>query len=371
MKGILGIFILFILFYTLSAEDLEGDNYTILEKIDDIEIREYKKLIYASYTPTSINERNGSFRNIAGYIFGDNEKMQKIDMTSPVIIKLHNNNEMAFIMPEEYSLNNLPKPKNTDIDIYEEPSNIKACLKYSGYSNKRIEKKKIKQLTEQLNKYNIEHKNDFEVLVYNSPYQLLNRKNEIVVSIQYNNKIMEKSKESNLKKIYFGGGCFWCTEAIFENVIGVTNVTSGYCGGKIKNPSYTQVSKGLTKHAEVCEVIYDNEKITLNNLLEIFFFSHDPTTLNKQGNDIGSHYRSIILYASNNEKDIIKNYITTINEDIFDNKIITELKKFEQFYKAEAYHQNYYNNNKNASYCQLIITPKIIKTRKGLNKYYK
>ena len=173
------------------------------------------------------------------------------------------------------------------------------------------------------------------------------------------------------KNAYFGGGCFWCTEAIFENVIGVINVSSGYSGGEIKNPSYKEVSKGLTKHAEVCEVIYDDTKIILDDLLKIFFLSHDPTTLNKQGNDIGTHYRSIILYESNKEKKIIDNYITTINEDIFDNKITTELKKFEKFYKAEEYHQNYYNNNKEVPYCQLIITPKIIKIKKELAKYYK
>lgn len=369
MKVILGIILIFILFYTINSEDLEEKNYTIIEKIDDIEIREYKKLIYAAYTSESMNERSNSFRTIAGYIFGNNEEEKKIDMTSPVIIKLHNKHEMAFIMPKEYNLENLPKPKNTDIEIYEEPSNIKASIKYAGYSNNRIEKRKIKKLKEQLKKHNIEHKNDFEVLVYNSPYQFINRKNEIVVSVKYN--IMETSQTSNLKTIYFGGGCFWCTEAIFENIIGVTSVTSGYSGGKLKNPSYKEVSKGLTKHAEVCKIIYDDKKIELNDLLKIFFFSHDPTTTNKQGNDIGSHYRSIILYTSNQEKEIIKNYITNINKDIFDYKIVTELKKFEKFYKAEEYHQNYYDQNKDVPYCQLIISPKIIKTKKELNQYYK
>ena len=370
MKGILGIIVIFMIFYTLNAESLEGDNYIVIERVDDVEIREYKKLIYASYTPKNVSERNNSFRNVAGYIFGDNEKEEKIDMTAPVVIKLHNKNEMAFIMPKKYTLKNLPIPKNIDIKIYEEPSSVKACLKYSGYSNVRIEKRKIKKLKEQLKKYNIEHQNDFEVLVYNSPYQFLNRKNEIVVSIQYNNS-MKKVEKSSLKKIYFGGGCFWCTEAIFENVIGVTNVISGYSGGEIKNPSYKEVSRGLTKHAEVCEIIYDEKKVTLNDLLKIFFFSHDPTTLNRQGNDLGKHYRSIILYTSNKEKEMIKNYITDINKNIFNNQIVTELTEFRKFYKAEEYHQNYYNENKSSPYCELTITPKILKTRKELNKYYK
>ena len=187
MKGLLGIIAIFILFYTLNTDSLEGENYILIEKIEDIEIREYKQLIYASYIPKNNKERNSAFKNVAGYIFGENEEGQEIDMTAPVVIKLHNSNEMAFIMPKEYTLENLPKPTNKDIEIYTESANIKACIKYSGYSSKDIEERKIKRLKDQLNKYNIDHNNDFEVLVYNSPYQFLKRKNEIVVSIRYNN----------------------------------------------------------------------------------------------------------------------------------------------------------------------------------------
>ena len=175
----------------------------------------------------------------------------------------------------------------------------------------------------------------------------------------------------NIKKIYFGGGCFWCTEAIFENVIGVENVISGYSGGKIKNPSYKEVSQGLTRHAEVCEIIYNNEEIKIEDLLKIFFLSHDPTTLNEQGNDIGEHYRSIILYNSSKEQKIIKNYITKINEEVFNNQIVTELKKIEAFYKAEEYHQNYFKENSSIPYCKLVISPKVIKAKKQLSKYYR
>ena len=291
-------------------------------------------------------------------------------MTSPVVIKLHNKNEMAFIMPEKYTLRNLPKPKNKNIEIYEEKASIKASIRYSGYSNDRIEKRKIEELKDKLTKNNISHKGDFEILVYNSPYQFINRKNEIVVSIKYNQD-MQKLEKPNIKRIYFGGGCFWCTEAIFENVIGVENVTSGYSGGKIKNPSYKEVSKGLTKHAEVCEIIYNEKKITLEDLLKIFFLSHDPTTLNKQGNDIGEHYRSVVLYNSNEEKKIIENYIIIVNREIFDNQIVTELKKFENFYKAEKYHQNYYKENSSEPYCKLVISPKVMKAKKELSRYYK
>ena len=361
-----------LLVYTsVSSKNLEGNSYIIIKKIDNIEIREYKKLIYASYTPKSINDRNNSFKNIAGYIFGNNEKSSNIDMTSPVVIKLHNKNEMAFIMPEEYTLDNLPEPNNNNIKIYEQESNTKAVISYSGYSNEKIEKRKIDELKKKLIKHKIEYKNDFEVLIYNAPYQLLNRKNEISVSIDYIENKTEEVQNKNLKRIYFGGGCFWCIEAIFEDVIGVTSVSSGYSGGEKSNPSYLEVSNGLTNHAEVCEIIYDDKKIKLKDLLEIFFLSHDPTTINKQGNDIGSHYRSIILYNSINEKREIKNYIDNINKEFFSNKIVTELKRFNQFYKAEDYHQDYFKNNQSASYCQLVISPKLMKAKTKLRKYYK
>ena len=344
------------------------ENYVIIKKIKNIEIREYKSLIYASYTPNN-SERNNSFRKVANYIFGSNNKNEKIAMTSPVVIKLHNKNEMAFIMPEKYTLQNLPKPNSKEIDIYREPSNIKASISYSGWSNEKKEQKKINELKKILKKNNIKHHNDFEVLVYNSPWTLINRRNEIVVSIDY--KINNTKNINNMDTIYFGSGCFWCTEAIFEDVIGVNNVRSGYSGGKIKNPSYREVSNGLTKHAEVCEITYDKNKIELEDLLRIFFLSHDPTTLNKQGNDIGEHYRSIILYKSDEESDIISNFTQKMNKEFFDNKIVTEIKIFDNFYEAEDYHQNYYKQNISQSYCRLVITPKLTKAKKELKKYYK
>ena len=355
--------------YKNSTAQSKENHYTVIKKIDNIEIRDYKKLIYVSYTPKNTSDRNNSFRNVAGYIFGGNKTKTKIDMTSPVVVKFHNKNEMAFIMPEEFTISNLPKPENKNLSIYEESSNIKACIQYSGYSNEKQEKKYIKILQEELKKNNIEHKNDFELLVYNSPYQFVNRRNEIVVSIKYNN--MENSKDhTNSKYIYLGGGCFWCTEAIFEDVVGVKNVTSGFAGGKIKNPSYKEVVKGLTQHAEVCKIKYNPQKISLENILEIFFLSHDPTTINRQGNDIGKHYRSIILYNSKEEKERINNYINKINTKLFNNEIVTEVKDFTGFYKAEEYHQNYYKENKTVPYCKMIISPKLNKAKKKLTKYY-
>lgn len=172
------------------------------------------------------------------------------------------------------------------------------------------------------------------------------------------------------KKIFFGGGCFWCVEAVFEDVRGVLDVTNGYAGGNIKNPTYEKVCNGLTNHAEVCQITYDIRKINLDNLLEIFFLTHDPTTLNRQGNDIGNHYRSIILFNNSTEKEIIEKFILQANKKWYKNNIVTEVKKYEIFYEAEKYHQGYFKSNTQQPYCNSIIKPKIIKARKKLKQYY-
>ena len=179
-----------------------------------------------------------------------------------------------------------------------------------------------------------------------------------------------QAKKEETKTIVVGGGCFWCVEAVFDGVKGVKSVVSGYSGGVIKNPSYKEVSRSLTNHAEVCEITYNSLEIELQSILEIFYLSHDPTTLNRQGNDVGKHYRSIILYKDNEEKKIITNYTEKINNDLFNNKIVTEIKKLETFYKAEEYHQDYFQNNSNQPYCKFVISPKVTKARKELSKYY-
>ena len=180
----------------------------------------------------------------------------------------------------------------------------------------------------------------------------------------------EEIDQNKEKSIVLGGGCFWCVEAVFDGVKGVKNVVSGYSGGQIKNPSYKEVSRSKTNHAEVCKISYDDNTITLENILEIFFLSHDPTTLNRQGNDIGKHYRSIILYKNDEEKKKIVDFTKKMNEDFFNNKIVTEIKQFETFYTAEGYHQDYYKLNKSQPYCKFVISPKVNKARKQLSKYY-
>ena len=180
----------------------------------------------------------------------------------------------------------------------------------------------------------------------------------------------EEIDQNKEKSIVLGGGCFWCVEAVFDGVKGVNNVVSGYSGGQIKNPSYKEVSRSKTNHAEVCKISYDDNTITLENILEIFFLSHDPTTLNRQGNDIGKHYRSIILYKNDEEKKKIVDFTKKMNEDFFNNKIVTEIKQFETFYTAEGYHQDYYKLNESQPYCRFVISPKVNKARKQLSKYY-
>ena len=182
--------------------------------------------------------------------------------------------------------------------------------------------------------------------------------------------LQNNDMNDNQNEIVLGGGCFWCVEAVFEGVKGVENITSGYSGGKIKNPSYKEVSRSLTNHAEVCKITYNKKTISLENILEIFFLSYDPTTLNRQGNDIGKHYRSIVFHSNQEEEKIILEYIKKINSSIFDNKIVTEVKKFEAFYLAEEYHQDYFKLNEDQPYCKCVIAPKVTKARKQLFKYY-
>lgn len=171
--------------------------------------------------------------------------------------------------------------------------------------------------------------------------------------------------EQNLELATFGGGCFWCVEAIFERVDGVHSVVSGYSGGDVANPTYREVTTGTTGHAEVIQIRYDPEVVSYTRLLEVFFKTHDPTTLNRQGADVGTQYRSIILYHSELQKlDAEKVIIDLEREGIWDRPIVTEVEPFSEFYSAEAYHQEYYENNPNQGYCRVVIQPKVEKFEK-------
>ena len=180
-----------------------------------------------------------------------------------------------------------------------------------------------------------------------------------------------KSQENNIKYIHFGAGCFWCIEAIFEGLNGVEEVVSGYSGGEKNTANYTDVCSGKTKHAEVCRIKYNSDTISFQTLLKVFFLAHNPTTLNRQGNDIGPQYRSIIFYNNESEKLISEQYVESLLKNNIYSVITTELAAFKKFYKAEKYHQNYMQLNPQQPYCQLIINPKVTKLRKELNQYYK
>jgi peptide-methionine (S)-S-oxide reductase len=168
-----------------------------------------------------------------------------------------------------------------------------------------------------------------------------------------------------MKTVVFGGGCFWCTEAVFQMLKGVTKVESGYAGGKMENPSYEAVSSGSTGHAEVIRVTYDPAIISYEDLLTVFFGSHDPTTPNRQGADVGEQYRSVILYENNEEKETAQRIAKEIQESLKDgSRVVTQIIPLGEFFSAESYHQNYYKSNASAPYCQLVIEPKIEKVRK-------
>lgn len=157
-----------------------------------------------------------------------------------------------------------------------------------------------------------------------------------------------------------GTGCFWCTEAIFQQLEGVLKVTSGYSGGHVNNPTYEQVCEKNTGHAEVIQVVYDSSKLSFEELLSVFWQTHDPTTLNRQGNDVGPQYRSVIFYHNDNQRKQAEYYKEELQKSgTWDNTIVTAIEPFKQFYPAESYHQNYYNNNGTQAYCYFVIRPKI------------
>ena len=170
---------------------------------------------------------------------------------------------------------------------------------------------------------------------------------------------------TNIETATFGTGCFWCTEAVFQQLEGVLKVTSGYSGGHVVNPSYEEVCNKTTGHAECLNIEYDNTKITFDELLEVFWKSHDPTTLNRQGNDEGPQYRSVIFYHSDEQKEKAIKYKAELDRSgAFDKPIVTEIQPFTIFYPAENYHQNYYNNHGAQPYCSFIIRPKVEKIKK-------
>lgn len=174
-----------------------------------------------------------------------------------------------------------------------------------------------------------------------------------------------QKKTPEIETITLGGGCYWCVEAVYENLNGVKSVVSGYAGGKTVNPTYEEVCTGKTGHAEVVQITYDKNITNINEIFKVFFTVHDPTTLNRQGADTGTQYRSAIFYTNEEQKKAAQNIITELSKaKVYDSPIVTKIEPLTKFYKAENYHQNYFANNKNQPYCKMVIQPKIEKFEK-------
>ena len=180
-----------------------------------------------------------------------------------------------------------------------------------------------------------------------------------------NSSVDKTKKQSNFETITLAGGCYWCVEAVYENLIGVKSAISGYAGGKVANPTYEDVSTGRSGYAEVVQLTYDKNVTNLDEIFKVFFTVHDPTTLNRQGADVGTQYRSAIFYKNEAQKKAAQTIIAAMKKaGIYDSPIVTTLEPLTKFYKAEDYHQNYYANNKSQPYCQMVIQPKMEKFEK-------
>lgn len=174
---------------------------------------------------------------------------------------------------------------------------------------------------------------------------------------------------AQLQTATLGGGCFWCTEAVYQQLRGVRSVVSGYCGGEPANPTYKQVCSGTTGHAEVIQISFDPTEISFRDLLEVFFQTHDPTTLNRQGNDVGTQYRSVIFPHDDEQRRIAQDVIRDLGaSDAFSTPIVTTIEPFRTFYPAEGYHQNYFADNRGQPYCAMVIAPKVTKFRKTFSE---
>ena len=184
-------------------------------------------------------------------------------------------------------------------------------------------------------------------------------------TFQQMNNAANNPSENKIDTATFGAGCFWCTEAQFQQLEGVVRVESGYSGGMVDNPTYKQVCTGTTGHAEVTNIYYDPSRISFDELLAAFWVAHDPTQLNRQGNDVGTQYRSVIFYHNEEQRQKAETYKRRLNEEqAYSADVVTEIAPFTRFYKAEDYHQNYYNQNKSEPYCMMVVQPKLEKFKK-------
>jgi peptide-methionine (S)-S-oxide reductase len=274
------------------------------------------------------------------------------------------------MMPSEYTIDDLPEPSDANVKLREVPGRTVAAIQYSGTWKQDRYQKHLAELKKWIETHQWRSVGEPVWARYDPPFKpWFLRRNEILIPVEAapgrEKGAAVKSKSEPMTETQlatFGAGCFWCVEAVFQRLEGVVSVESGYAGGTVANPTYKQVCSGTTGHAEVCQIRYDPAKISYETLLEVFWKTHDPTTLNRQGYDVGTQYRSVIFYHNEKQKELAEKYKKELDASgAWDKPIVTEIEPAPEFYKAEDYHQNYYNSNPGKGYCARIIAPKLEK----------
>lgn len=352
--------------------NVEQPNYTVVKKMNSYEIRQYPEHIIAQTTVQGSFKQslNNGFRILAGYIFGWNTKKESIAMTAPVVAQQNgktNKSEsismtapviattqgdsqiISFNMPRSYTLETLPIPTDPRVKIITIPSEKYAVMRFFWYNSDTKIKNMQKKLLSALAEDGIATQGNISYAWYNAP---------LTPPRMTRNEVLIELKDTMSKKIVLAGGCFWGIEELIRKQPGVINTTVGYNGGKIKNPTY----ENHKSHAEAVEIEYDTQKTSYKKLLDFFFQIHNPTTLNSQGNDIGSSYRSAIFYGNEEEKEEAKNFIEIVNKSKrWKDQVVTTLEPLETFYPAEEYHQDYLQKNPDGYTCHVVYFDSYIK----------
>lgn len=338
---------------------VEQVGYTVLKKMNDYEIRGYPAHIVAQTTVdgSSGESMRSGFSVVAGYIFGGNTKKENIAMTAPVLAT--NNGDLqtiSFNMPLSYKLEKLPIPSDSRVKIVMIPAKKYAVMKFSWYRSDARIKSMQKKLLAALTRDGVSKEGDIAYAGYNAPgTPPWMMRNEVLIEVKESSI---ETKITNSKKIVLAGGCFWGMEELIRKQPGVIGTIVGYTGGELKNPTY----ENHTGHAESIEITYDSKKTSYLKLLDFFFQIHNPTTLNRQGNDIGDSYRSAIFFANEEEKKEAENFIKIVNASKrWKDLVVTTLEPLEKFYPAEEYHQDYLQKNPSGYTCHAIYFDSYLK----------
>jgi len=379
--------------------EIEMPKYEVSKRDGKVEIRHYEPYIVA-YTDVEGDPEsagNEGFRRLLRYISGANRSRQSIAMTAPVTQEagtstrrpeasekiamtapvgqeqVGNQWRITFTMPAEYTMGNLPEPLDPRVKLKSVPGHTVAAIRYSGTWKRDRYERHLSRLGKWVEACELRPVGEPLWARYDPPFKpWFSRRNEVLIPVETaagrDEQAARKPQSDEIagtELATFGAGCFWCVEAIFQRLRGVVSVESGYAGGTVENPSYKQVCTGTTGHAEVCRIRYDPTKVTYATLLEVFWKTHDPTTLNRQGYDVGTQYRSVIFYHTEEQRELAEKYKRELDTSgAWDKPIVTEIQPASRFYKAEPYHQNYYNSNPTQGYCTKVVLPKIEKFEK-------